>query len=229
MGQPRTAPPGEKRPVRPALIGFSLITAVVFLLFISRGALLAGLADYFAPSRDAKADAAILEGTELVTWGLLKTGLDLVASGKAGRLVIVVQQAPADTGNVGLSDYPSLLTRHLEKMGILEGRFQVVAVPMSHPITLTEAGIVLSVLSSKGTRSAIVVAEGFHTRRSYWSYKAAGMRCGIEISPHPCFVTYPKVGWWTHLDGLHEMVDESLKLLYYVVKGYLPFKTLISV
>jgi hypothetical protein len=229
MGQPRTAPPEEKKPLRSLLVGFSLVTAVLFLLFLSRAALLAGLADYFAPSRDARADAAILEGTELLTWGLLKTGLDLVASGKAGRLVIVIQQAPAGSGNVGLSDYPSLLTGHLEKMGSLEGRFQVVAVPMSHPITLTEAGLVLSALSSKGAGSAIVVAEGFHTRRSYWSYKTAGLRRGIEISPHPCFVAYPKEGWWTHLDGLHEMVDESLKLLYYVLKGYLPFKSLISI
>jgi uncharacterized SAM-binding protein YcdF (DUF218 family) len=56
----------------------------------------------------------------------------------------------------------------LQNLGLKKEKVQVISAPIDgHPITLAEPRFVVAKLSQNGTRSAILVSEGFHTRRSF--------------------------------------------------------------
>jgi uncharacterized SAM-binding protein YcdF (DUF218 family) len=125
-----------------------------------------------------------------------------------------------------IPDYPLLVANNLETLGLQKKQFEIITVPGKHPVTLTEAEIVLSQIGKKRIKSAILITEGFHTRRSYWVYKRTGSYVGIEIIPYPYFPTYPKEMWWQQSEGTRDFFQESYKFIYYLVRGYLPLKSL---
>jgi hypothetical protein len=200
--------------------------ASVVLVF-SYQSILMGAGRYLAPQGIGKADVAILEGAELIKEKPVKMGMGLLSSGKVSRIVVVVQQNSTNGKIFALPNYTLLLTKNLEGLGLKKDVFQVIEVPTNHPVTLTEAKIVLSALSKSGVSSAILVAEGFHTRRSYWTYKKVGKPLGLEIIPHPYFINYQNENWWQKARGVLHFLDESLKFFYYILRGYIPIKSLL--
>ena len=120
----------------------------------------------------------ILEGEELIREKAVKIGIELLSSRSAKRMVVVLQRNPEDEQTFALPDYSLLLAKKLQSLGLQKDQFIIIGVPTNHPITLTEARIVLADLSKHGVKSAILVVEGFHTRRSFWSYKEAGLPLG---------------------------------------------------
>ncbi len=73
-----------------------------------------------------------------------------------------------------------------------------------------------------GVKKAILLAEGFHTRRSLWAYQRMGNSLGIRFVPVPYFPSYSKEKWWEDLEGIKDFTAESAKLGYYLIRGYLP-------
>jgi uncharacterized SAM-binding protein YcdF (DUF218 family) len=202
-----------------------LFVAIVFLL-LSYKTILIGAGNFLAPERNGKADVVILEGSELIKWNAVKMGIGLLSSEKVNRLVVVVHQVSENAKPFALPDYPLLISKNLEDLGLKKNQFLIITVPIYHPITLTEARNVLSILSQNGVRSTILLAEGFHTRRSYWVYKQVGLPLGIEVIPYPYFADYQKDIWWQQIDVLLDYVNELLKYIYYLIRGYIPFKSL---
>jgi hypothetical protein len=124
--------------------------------------------------------------------------------------------------------YPAILAaggRYLAPAGT--GNADAV-VPREHPITFHEARLVLSRLSNEKIQSAILVAENFHTRRSYWAYKKIGKNLGIDIIPSPYFGRFKSDSWWQEADGFRSFFGESVKFLYYVFRGHIPIKSLVA-
>jgi hypothetical protein len=199
---------------------------IIFCAF-SYEAILVGAGKFLAPAGMGSADVVIVEGEELIREKAVKISAELLSSGRASRMVVVLQENPKDEKFFAFPDYVPLLIKDLQALKLQGKQFMVIRVPTNHPITLTEARIVLADLSVHGVRSAILVAEGFHTRRSLWSYKQAGLTLGIEIIPFPCFTRYQGDGWWRKPEGLKEFFEESTKLLYYLLRGYIPIKSLV--
>ena len=196
-------------------------------LVFSYQAILTHAANYLAPEKLGKSDVVILEGAQLIKEKPVHDAMALLSSGMANRMVIVIQQDPTNERSFALSNYSHLITKDLEALGLHENQFQVIAVPANHPVTLTEAKIVLANLSKSNVRSAILMADGFHTRRSFWVYRQVGRPLGIEIISCPYFVKHPRKAWWRTVDGCYEFISESLKLFYYVIMGYIPVKSLL--
>jgi hypothetical protein len=203
------------------LLGLALACLVLFYQTI-----LIGSGKFLAPEVAGKADVLVLEGTELIRERPVRAGMELVASGRANRMVVVVHQDLAGGGIFALQNYARLVARDLEALGLRRDQFQVIEVPTNHPITLTEAQIALTNLSRSGVRSVILMAEGFHARRSFWVYKQVGTPLGMKIYLYPYFRTYEIKAWWRTVDGRYDFIAESLKLFYYVIKGYIPVKSL---
>jgi uncharacterized SAM-binding protein YcdF (DUF218 family) len=170
----------------------------------------------------------ILEGTELIREDAVKIGMELLSSGEARRLVVVYQHSKNERIFGRPSNYGLYLTRELEKLGLRKGQIIVLEVPKEHPITLTEARIVLSDLSKRRIKSVVLVAEGFHTRRSLWTYRQVALPLGIEIIPSPYFTEYNNKSWWQKIEGLRDFTGESVKFFYYLVSGYIPLKSLLT-
>ncbi len=204
------------------LLGFGLI-----ILVFSYQSILMRAGKYLAPEGIGKADVAILEGAELIKEKPIKIGMGLLSSGKVSRIVVVLQQNSTNGKIFALPNSTLLLTQNLEGLGLKKDVFQVIEVPTNHPVTLTEAKIVLSDLSKRGVKSVILVARSFHTRRSYWTYKKVGKPLGIEIIPHPYFIEYQNGNWWQKTWGVQHFLYESLKFFYYILRGYIPIKSLL--
>jgi hypothetical protein len=206
---------------------FSGLTLVILLL--SYKTILTEAGNFLAPEGVGNADVVIVENSESIRAKGVETGRDLLSSGRAKHLVIVYQNSENERIFDRPLNYNLLLTQKLESLGLRKEQIQVIEVPTEHPITLTEAQTVLSNLSKSGVKSAILLAEGFHTRRSYWAYKQVGLSLGIKIIPCPYFIKYQHENWWTKIKGVHEFAFESLKLFYYVLRGYVPVKSLLVI
>jgi uncharacterized SAM-binding protein YcdF (DUF218 family) len=204
-----------------------ILLGLVVLLAFYYQTILIGMGRFLALERLGKADVVILEGTELIREEAVMTGLKLISSGNARRLVIVYQESEEEKIFGRPLDYNLYLIRKLKDLGLKEDQIIVLGVPKEHPITLTGAQIVLSNISKRGVKSAILLAEDFHTRRSYWTYRKVGSSLGIEIIPHAYFTKYRNENWWEKAEGLREFFGESIKFFYYLVRGYIPVKSIL--
>lgn len=206
-------------------ISLLLLSGFMVVLLFYHQPILRGAAGYLAPSGEGEAEVVILEGTQVLRKGALTTGKGLLSEGKASRLVVVLHQTPQEVELFGLpSNYPQLVKNELGRLGLKRDQFLVIVSPVRDPITLTEAKFVLAELSQIKVRSAILISEGFHTRRSFWAYQQEGKKLGIRIIPHPLYIFYQKENWWLHTEGVRAFVTEYLKLGYYLLRGYISLK-----
>ena len=203
-------------------ICFSLFMIFLFI-FLFHQTILLKAGQYMAPGCDCKADVAILEGAEGISTGLITNGMELMSSGKVKRIAVVIQRiAPAHRPFGINGDYPDIVRKKLKELGLKETEFKVIVVPIRNPITLTEAKVVLESLSQEHIKSAILLAEGFHTRRSFLVYQHIGTQFHIKIFPSACFTGYQLNNWWVQESAVREFTVELLKLVYYLAGGYIP-------
>jgi len=181
-----------------------------------------------APTSNEKAEVVILEGTQVVKKGILDAGIRLLSDGKAKSMVVVLHHPSRENQVFALEHrYTQLIMEELENLGLEEEKVKVISAPIDgHPITLSEARFVVKKLSQNGARSAILVSEGFHTRRSFGTYSQEGARVGLHVVPYSYFVEYDSTYWWNKPQGVSEFFEESFKLAYYIVHGYISIKFL---
>lgn len=203
------------------LLGFGCI-----LLGLYREVILVGAGKFLAPQGIGRADVVILEGTELIREDFVQTSMELLASGRANSLIVVYQNSDNEKIFARPLNYNLFLTQKLMEKGLKKDQIQVLGVPKKHPVTLRGAQLVLSNLSRNGVKRAILLADGFHTRRSYWAYKQVGLPLGIEIIPYPYFVEHRNENWLQQIYGVGQFFEESFKLFYYILRGYIPVKSL---
>jgi uncharacterized SAM-binding protein YcdF (DUF218 family) len=101
-------------------------------------------------------------------------------------------------------------------------------VPVKDPVTLSEAVFVLSTQSKKGVRQAVLMAEGFHMRRSLLAYRSTGKTIDVKVFPSPYYAAYRPEAWWLTTDGCRDYASEALKFLYYVLQGHIPLRSLFT-
>jgi hypothetical protein len=178
-----------------------------------------------APQGSGRSDVVILEGAEIVETGAAQAAIGLVSAGKGSRVVVVLHVLPGGKKQYGLDDdYPDLVRKKLVRSGLTEKQVTVIVIPARAPRTLNEATMVLDALSKEGVRHALLLAHGFHTRRSFLVYQHVGQPLGIRIVPSAYFNDYQLNDWWTHHEGVEDFATEVIKLLYYQVRGYIPLK-----
>ncbi|PKN84725.1 MAG: hypothetical protein CVU51_10020 [Deltaproteobacteria bacterium HGW-Deltaproteobacteria-1] len=200
-----------------------LLTSIIVYIF--RDAILFKAGCFMAPVGDYHADVAIIEGSDFVSTGIVMRGVNLLLSGKVKRLVIVLQNiAPKDRPYGINGNYKDLIRQKLENHGLKEMEFNVITVPVRHPITLNEAKVVLQGLSKENIKSAVLLSTGFHTRRSYLAYQHEGLPLQIKIFPYAYFPTYNLSNWRVNSSGVRDFEIEVLKLFYYMISGYIPLK-----
>ena len=208
-------------------IGFSTIVAATLVVSFHEIILLeAGrfMAPEISPIKDAT-DIVILEGTEFVSRGVVSQGTQLLSSGKARHMVIVLHRISPNHRPFALDeDYSSSVRMELKNLGLNDSSFTIIETPIRNPVTLTSAKGALQILARDGVKSAILVSPGFHLRRSFLVYQYLSAPLNIKIYPVACFDTYQVNGWWSEDNGTREFFEEVQKLVFYLLKGYIPLK-----
>ncbi len=202
------------------------MAALLIIFFFCYQPILRGTAGYLAPSEEGKAEVVILEGVQVVSEGGVATGIELIFNRQAARLIVVIHRTPRKEEPFALPlNYAQLVKKELEARGLTKDQFLVISVPVIHPITLNEAKLVLAELEKLKVQSAILLSEGFHTRRSIGVYRQEGAKLGMHIIPRPYYISYQPNNWWLITDGVRAFVTEYLKLGYYLLRGYLSLKS----
>jgi uncharacterized SAM-binding protein YcdF (DUF218 family) len=71
-------------------------------------------------------------------------------------------------------------------------------------------------------KSLIVVSEPFHTKRAYYTFKKVFKGSGIKLMIYPVQGSWwTKDNWYQSEKGLIAGEEEYIKLLYYLLKGYI--------
>jgi hypothetical protein len=206
---------------------FSKVILIILLvlsgIILMHRPILTGAGMFLAPTSKESADVLILEGTQIAKRSALKTGITLLSNGRANRMVVVLH-SPLREGEVFTlpEEYPQFLIDELVRLGLKKEKIEIIPAPIpGHPITLSEARFVVAKLSRNKVRSAILVGEGFHTRRSFAVYKQEGDKLGLHIVPYSYFTEYKNDSWWRDIQGISDFFRELLKLSYYLLRGYL--------
>jgi hypothetical protein len=198
---------------------------IIILIFLFRGTILMRAGQFMAPEGNYIADVAILEGAEFIDRNIVMNGMNLLSSGKVKRLIVVLHLiAPSHRPFALNEDYPNLVKKEMEALGLKERDFRIIVANIYRPITLTEAREVVGILSKEDVKSAVLLSPGFHTRRSYLIYRHVCGPFKIKIFPSACFNSYQLDHWWSQENGLRDFTMELLKLAYYLAGGYIPFK-----
>lgn len=198
---------------------------IIILVFSFRMTILMRAGQFMAPEGNYTADVAILEGAEFIDKGVVKNGMNMLSSGKVKRLIVVLHRiAPLHRPFALNEDYPNLVKKEIEALGLKERDFRIIVARIHHPITLAAARGVMETISKENVKSAVLLSPGFHTRRSYLIYQHAGNPFQIKIFPSACFNSYQLDHWWSQEGGLRDFTMEVLKLTYYLAGGYIPFK-----
>jgi hypothetical protein len=212
------------------LLGAACLCTIVaaILVFSFQDAILQKAGRFMAPEAIQMADVAdvvILEGTQFIDRSIVVKGIDLLSSGKARRMLIVLHRiSPDDRPFAFHDDYSSSVRMELKRLGMKETAFTVIEIPVRNPITLTTAKGALEILARDGVKSALLVSSGFHLRRSYLVYQHLSMPLNIKIYPVACFDDYEPDNWWYEGTGVRDFVSELAKLAYYLERGYIPLK-----
>jgi hypothetical protein len=206
-----------------------IVALLVLITAVAGNAILGAAGEFLAPRFPGKADVVIIEGEELLQQGAVAEALALMTERRIERLVLVTHSYSEARMGFGISKrYGRLIGEELERAGLRKGQYILVSVPVAHPITLTEARTVLDTLSKESVKSALLVAQGFHTRRSYLLYKNIGRTRGIIIIPWSSGVDYPLTKWWLNEDAVYDFVAQLAKLSYYLLRGYIPLTSLLQ-
>ena len=204
---------------------FLSILLIIIIAFFFRAAILFHVGKFMAPEGDYEADVAIIDASEYVSTGMVVQGLNLLSSGKVKRLVIVLHRIARLHRPYGLNiDYANIVRKELQDHGLKETDFKIIETTIRNPVTLTAARTALDALSRENVKSAILLSSGFHTRRSFLAYQFAGIPLQIKIFPTACFTEYELDQWWASYHGVRDFGTEVLKLVYYLVGGYIPLK-----
>jgi uncharacterized SAM-binding protein YcdF (DUF218 family) len=204
----------------------SIIAATIIFSF--HEAILQKTGRFMAPETNPMADVAdvvILEGTQFIDRFIVAKGIDLLSSGKARHMMIVLHRvSPDDRPFAFYEDYSSSVRMELQSLGMKESDFTIIETPIRNPITLTSSKYALQVLVRDRVKSALLVSPGFHLRRSYLVYRHLCTPLNITVYPVACFDDYEPDNWWHEGNGVRDFVSELAKLMYYLGRGYIPLK-----
>ena len=193
--------------------------------YLFRESLLEEAGRFMAPQSESYADAAILEGSDYISVGFIEKGKDLLSSGRAKKIFIVIHRiAPAHRPFGIDGDYPNVVREKLIHAGLKEELFKIIVTPIRNPVTLKEAQFAMKEIAAHKIGSAILVSPSFHTRRSYLAYQLAANSLNIKIYPLASFTDFNQERWWVDETGWRDFAAESAKLFYYLLGGHLPLK-----
>jgi uncharacterized SAM-binding protein YcdF (DUF218 family) len=85
--------------------------------------------------------------------------------------------------------------------------------------TYEEALYSRDIMIRQGWHSAIVVTDPFHTRRALLTFQSVFTPAGLTVSPAPAEGSkYQTDGWWRDPDRGIRVIQEYIKLPYYLIK-----------
>ncbi len=144
----------------------------------------------------------------------------LYRQGLAPQLICTGGAVPPDFEAIDVTLVESDITKwRLTQLGVPDAAITQVCYATS---TAEEADTLARIAVEMGLRSCIVVTNAFHSRRVKKVFRKAFRDTGVRLMVAPAPSSqYDEQEWWKYEHGLLAVNNEYVKLLYYLLKGYL--------
>ncbi len=141
-------------------------------------------------------------------------GVELYRSGYAPRLI--VSNEPVRTHGFD-STWLELKQLGLARLDVPDEA--IVPITQISGSTHEEALYSRDIMRNQGWRTAILVTDPFHTRRALLTFRAVYGPAGLEVIPSPAEGSkYQTDGWWRDPDRGIRVIQEYIKLPYYLIR-----------
>jgi uncharacterized SAM-binding protein YcdF (DUF218 family) len=217
MTAPKSKNPGgslEKRNLNFNMRVLGILAAVLVVLFLSEGVLTAAgkLLIYSDPPHTADA-IVVLSGGGLPR---LEEAARLYKEKQAPYIILT------ETGII-TEKYGEL--SQIEKGQLVDMDIQPQAIfitDMHVDSTTDEARVIRKLLNTKGFKSAVIVTDTFHSRRTHLVFQDAFKGNDLTVYIKPVRDDwYIAATWWTSLEGWQVTLPEASKLIIYFFSQHL--------
>jgi uncharacterized SAM-binding protein YcdF (DUF218 family) len=198
------------------LLVIVLLSALVYSL---RAPLLTGLANYLISTDTPleKADMIFVLNGDYETRPFYSS--ELYKQGLA-PIVAIAQTESSPAERLGLVDNQTdIAVEVMILRGVPEDKLLVLNTSGSVTSTFDEASTLRQYVEANNIHSVIMVTSAFHTRRSRWIFERelAGVQVRLQVAGAP-YPNYDAGNWWQHEDGLINLNNEYIKLVFYLIK-----------
>ncbi len=84
-------------------------------------------------------------------------------------------------------------------------------------------------MEQNGWKTALLVTDPYHARRSLWTFRTAFAGSSLEVEPVPVADGWFDANhWWQSENGFVAVNEEYAKLAYYLVRGYVTPSSMVS-
>ncbi len=202
---------------------FKLLLLVVFVLvfWFVKPLLLPAIADFlYIPSVEKKCDLLIMNGGYFVSAYELDQVRTAWEKGLAKDLVVVINENHK-VNLIGIDDYDERIRDALLAMGFTSEEFVFLPVHFESPYTLHVARAVTDYCVQHHYKSALILSDSFHVRRTFLTYQKQFRKYGMEAFPYTYSIIITRDNWWKSSNGLRRVLEEYLKLAVYWYRGYI--------
>lgn len=213
------APPKPKNSLKKTGIFLLVIVLLCALAYSLRVPLLSGLANYLINTDTPleKADMIFVLNGDYETRPFYTS--ELYQQGLA-PLVAIAQTESSPAERLGLVDNPTDIAVEVMKLrGVPADKLLVLNT--SGPVTSTfdEARTIRQYVEANNIGSVIMVTSAFHTRRSRWIFEREleGVPVKLQVAGAP-YINFDAGNWWQYEDGLINLNNEYIKLIFYKIK-----------
>ena len=153
----------------------------------------------------------------VLSGGPLDRGSEAVRLYNAGWASLVIctgENIPHNFAALGIDSIEGAITKiHMLSEGLPEEKIQLIRKGTS---TFEEAEEILRYCKAMNIDKAIIVSSDFHTRRIHRVIKKQFKNTGVQVIIQGATNTaYDKDYWWSYENGLIDVNNEYIKLLYY--------------
>ena len=146
----------------------------------------------------------------------LPRALDLWRQGYAPLLI--VSNEPIHTYGLNTTWY-DLYRAHLVAQELPPEDLVILDNPLPDS-TIDEARRDAAIVQARGLHSALLVTDGFHSRRASLLFAAQFRHRGLDVRSTPVPDSDPDIAhWWAHPTESRRVTEEWTKLLVYLVQG----------
>ena len=186
--------------------------AVAAALLLTRGYWLRALGDSLVcPASLAISDAIVIENVE-DNYRLFEHAQRLQNRGLSGTVLVPV--LTADHGDAA----PEVVSRGVTDLMCRTAQIRncmTFDAVLDEPISLNVAKRTAEELRARGASSAIVITDGFRSRRVSETYRSVFGAAGLTVHIQPVFGRIRPDNWHTSWHGIQDVGLQVLKLWYY--------------
>jgi len=194
---------------------------MIMLLYFARKPILVSIAEYLhVPRQSESADIVVIEGGYFLSDFHVKAGLQAFQEGSVSNILITINNQQGEIDIFGLNDFESILYRALDSLGIETESVHLLYLDIKPPFTINTAIKVALYCENHGFKSALLVNDNFHMRRSIMAYRAVFQIFNLRVYPYTYEIYINSSNWWKASTGVRRVFGEYVKIFYYWYRGY---------